>query len=161
MVLREQILAQVQSSMRQGVDLSIGVPFSDRERVSRRELVADGGLLHAQRTARRSRLPQGVWLQRAIKQYAERNGLTCRRRDLDREMPRADPQSLRTIQQYLDVAAQRQPTQGERTIHLILGLLPSGRCTAEIVASYIGIDRRTRVGATPADQPDPLGTRRA
>jgi AraC-like DNA-binding protein len=28
-------------------------------------------------------------------------------------------------------------------MHLILGLLPSGRCTAELVARYLGIDRRT------------------
>lgn len=140
-VLREQILARVQGSMSQGVELAIGVLY----RVVK-EFMGDSWspmavcFMHA--------APQDVSSYRkafgcSVQFNSVLNGITCRRRDLDRAMPMADPQSLRTLQQYLNSAAEHQPTQSERTTHLILSLLPSGRCTADLVARYIGIDRRT------------------
>ena len=140
-VLREQFLARVRGSMRQGIELAIGVLY----RIVK-EFLGE------------SWSPMAVCFMhgppRDMKNYRKAftcsvqfnsvlNGLTCRKRDLDRAMPMADPQSLRTIQQYLTAAAEYQPTQSERTTHLILGLLPSGRCTAALVARYLGIDRRT------------------
>lgn len=140
-VIREQILARVQGSMRQAVELAIGVLY----RVVK-EFLGEGWspmavcFMHGP--------PRDLANYRKVFSCSVQfnsvlNGITCRKRDLDRAMPRADPQSLRTIEQYLKAAAEHQPTQSERTTHLILSLLPSGRCTAELVARYLGIDRRT------------------
>jgi AraC-like DNA-binding protein len=140
-VLREQILARVQGSMRQGIELSIGVLY----RIVK-EFLGDNWAPMAvcfMHEAPRSVAPYRKAFGCSVQFNSVINGITCRRRDLDRAMPGADPQSLRTIQQYLDSAAQHQPTQADRTTHLILSLLPSGRCTAELVARYLGIDRRT------------------
>jgi len=140
-VLREQLLARVQGSMRQGVELAIGVLY----RIVKEFLGENWSpmavcFMHGR--------PRDVGSYRkafgcSVQFNSVLNGITCRKRDLDRAMPLADPQSLRTIQKYLSAAAEHQPTQSERTTHLILGLLPSGRCTAELVARYLGIDRRT------------------
>jgi AraC-like DNA-binding protein len=140
-VLREQILARVQGSMRQGVELAIGVLF----RIVKEFL---GSTWSPTAVCFTHAPPRDVGAYRkvfgcSVQFNSVLNGLTCRSRDLDRAMPGADPQSLRTIQQYLDSASRHQPTQADRTTHLILSLLPSGRCTAELVARYLGIDRRT------------------
>jgi AraC-like DNA-binding protein len=147
-VLREQILARLQGSMRQGIELVTGVMFR-----TIKELLGEAWSPRAvcfthgpPRDIHRYRRAFGC----SVQFNSVLNGLTCRSRDLDRAMPMADPQSLRTIQQYLDSAAGHQPTHGERTTQLILALLPGGRCTAELVAGYLGIDRRTmhrRLGA--------------
>ncbi len=140
-VLSEQFLARLQGSMRQGVELSIGVLF----RVVK-EFLGDGWTPTAVCFTHAAPREVGIYRKSfgcSVQFNSVLNGITCRRRDLDRAMPMADPQSLRTLQQYLNSAAEHQPTQSERTTHLILGLLPSGRCTADLVARYIGIDRRT------------------
>lgn len=140
-VLRETILARVQGSMRQGVELSIGVLFRFVK-----DLLGDAWSPLAVCFTHGPPRDLGPYRKAfgcSVQFNSVLNGLTCRRHDLDRPMPMADPQSLRTIQQYLAAAAEHQPTQSERTIQLILALLPSGRCTAELVARYLGIDRRT------------------
>jgi AraC-like DNA-binding protein len=140
-VLREQILARVHGSMRQGVELAIGVLY-----LIVKEFLGDTWSPMAVCFTHGPPRDVGAYRKAfgcSVQFNSVLNGLTCRKRDLDRAMPRADPQSLRTIQQYLDTAAQHRPTQSERTTHLILSLLPSGRCTAELVARYLGIDRRT------------------
>ncbi len=140
-VLREQILARVQGSMRQGVELAIGVLY----RIIK-EFLGDGWKPMAVCFTHAAPSDVGAYRKAfgcTVQFNSVVNGITCRKSDLDRTMPGADPQSLRTLQQYLTQAAEHQPTQSERTTHLILGLLPSGRCTADLVARYIGIDRRT------------------
>jgi AraC-like DNA-binding protein len=140
-VLREMILARIQGSMRQGVELIIGVLY----RVIREFLGVQWKptavcFMHS---PPRDVSPYRKAFGCSVQFNSVLNGITCCSRDLDRAMPGADPQSLRTIQQYLNAASEHQPTQSERTTHLILDLLPSGRCTADLVARYIGIDRRT------------------
>lgn len=140
-VLREQVLARVRGSMRQGIELAIGVLYR-----TVKDFMGDGWspmavcFMHGppqDMTSYRKAFHCSVQFDSVL------NGLTCRSRDLDRPMPSADPASLRTIQQYLAAAADHHPSHSERATHLILGLLPSGRCTAEVVARYLGIDRRT------------------
>lgn len=140
-VIREQFLVHLPGSMRQAVELAIAVLY----RVTKELLGSHWSpvavcFTHA--------APQNLSSYRklfdcSVQFNSVLNGLTCRSSDLDRPMPGADPQSLRVVQKYLLAAAEHQPTQAERTLHLILGLLPSGRCTAELVARYLGIDRRT------------------
>lgn len=140
-VLREQFVARVHGSMRQSVELAIGVLYR-----TVREFLGPGWSPMAvcfthgpPRDLSNYRRVFGT----AVQFNSVLNGLTCRRRDLDRPMPAADPQSLRTLQQYLQAASEHRPTQSERTTHLILDLLPTGRCTADLVARHLGVDRRT------------------
>jgi AraC-like DNA-binding protein len=139
-VLREQVLARVQGPMRQAIELAIGVLY----RVVK-DFLGDGWspmavcFMHGpprDMTSYRQAFRCSVQFDSVL------NGLTCRSRDLDREMAKADPASSRVIQQYVALAA-AQPSQRERVTHLVLGLLPGGRCTADLVARYLGIDRRT------------------
>lgn len=140
-VVRERILTSVQGSIRQSIELTIAVLHQ-----AIREFLGEGWspravcFMHGQpRDISRYRKAFNC----SVQFDSVLNGITCRSRDLDRPMPRADPQSLRTIQQVLDSAMEREPTQAKRTTQLIVGLLPGGRCTAEFVAHYLGIDRRT------------------
>lgn len=140
-VIREQLLAPVRGTLRQGTELAVGVLY----RIIREFLGPNWSPLAVCFThqAPKDLAPYRKAFGGSVQFNSVLNGLTCRSRDLDRAMPAADPQSLRTLQRYLASAAERQPTQAERTTHLILGLLPSRRCTADLVARYLGIDRRT------------------
>jgi AraC-like DNA-binding protein len=140
-VLREQILARVRGPMRQSVELAIGVLYRVvREFIGNDWSPATVCFMHgAPRDTRSYRKAFGC----SVQFNSVLNGLTCRSRDLDRPMPRADPGWSRHIQQVLAAAAEHQPTQRDRTTHLILGTLAGGRCTADRVAEYLGIDRRT------------------
>jgi AraC-like DNA-binding protein len=140
-VLRERILARVHGSIRQSVELTIAVLYQ-----AIKEFLGDGWaprtvcFMHGRpRDISRYRKAFNC----SVQFDSVLNGITCRSRDLDRPMPRADPQSLRAIQQVLDATIEREPTYAKRTTQLIVGLLPGGRCTADFVANYLGIDRRT------------------
>jgi AraC-like DNA-binding protein len=140
-VLRERFLGHMEGGTRQGVELAIGVLYRVvKEFLGTVEAPLSVCFMHAP--------PQDLRGHRKVfackvQFNSVLNGITCRSRDLDRPMPLADPQSLRTIRHYLDAAADHQPTWRERTVHLILELLPSGRCSAQLVAHYMGVDRRT------------------
>ncbi len=138
-VLRERSIAQVQGSIRQGMELTIAVLHQ-----AVREFLGDGWTPRAvcfTHSAPRDLIAiASLQLQRSSTACRTASPVGC---DLDRAMPRADPQSLRTLERYLDAAGGRDPTCAMRTTRLILGLLPGGLCTAEFVAGYLAIDRRT------------------
>lgn len=72
------------------------------------------------------------------------NGIVLRSADLDTPMAMADPVMRSYAHQML---AETTPTQRTSTRHevqhMILALLPTGRCNADQVALHIGVDRRT------------------
>jgi len=140
-VLREQVLARAQGPMRQAIELAIGVLYR-----TVKDFLGDSWspmavcFMHGpprDMTSYRKAFRCSVQFDSVL------NGLICRSRDLDRAMPSADPASSRTIQQYLAAAAEHRPSHSAGATRLILGLLPSGRCTADLVARYLGVDRRT------------------
>jgi AraC-like DNA-binding protein len=140
-VVREQVLARVHGSMRQSVELATGVLFRTvREFMGASWSPMAVCFMHAP--------PRNLARYRnafrcSVQFNSILNGITCRSRDLDRPTPRADPDSLRTIQQLVNAAAEHHPTQAQRATQLILSLLPTGRCTSTLVARYLDIDRRT------------------
>ena len=73
------------------------------------------------------------------------NCIVCAKADLDARNPSADPAMARYAQQLLDASA--NPQQGKTMLEdvrrTILLLLPSGRCTIEQVAEYLGVVCRT------------------
>jgi AraC-like DNA-binding protein len=140
-VLREQLLTRIGGSMRQSVDLAIGVLY----RVTR-EFLGDAWSPTAvcfTHQAPRDMAPYRKAFGTSVQFNSVLNGLTCRSRDLDRAMPGADPQLLHTIQKYLRAGETSQPTLAGRATNIILDLLPTGRCTSDLVALYLGMHRRT------------------
>jgi AraC-like DNA-binding protein len=140
-ILREQILTRVRGPMRQAIELAVAVLYGVV-----RELL--GGNWSPMAVCFTHAPPRDMALYRkafacSVQFNSVLDGLTCRRGDLDRAMPAADPASSRIMQQYLAAADVHHPSHAERTKHLILGLLPSGRCSADAIARYLGIDRRT------------------
>jgi AraC-like DNA-binding protein len=140
-ILREQFLARVQGSLRQAIELAVAVLYGVvREFLGSNWSPMAVCFMHGP--------PRDLANYRkafacSVQFNSVLNGLTCRRRDLDRAMPASDPASSRIIQQYLAEATAYAPSHTERTTRLILGLLPSGRCTTDAVARYLDIDRRT------------------
>jgi len=72
------------------------------------------------------------------------NGIVCTQADLDMRNPFADPAMARYTQRLLDVAV---PNQDDRLLddvrRAIVLLLPTGRCSIEVVAERLGVAPRT------------------
>jgi AraC-like DNA-binding protein len=74
----------------------------------------------------------------------EFNGIVCASRDLDTPVPAADAKMARHVQQYLDtIATRRNTTMTAGVRECIYTMLPSGLCSADSVATRLGVDRRT------------------
>lgn len=72
------------------------------------------------------------------------NCIVCARRDLDARNPWADPAMARYAQQMLDASAHIPGTAVLGDVRrAVLLLLPSGRCTIQQVAQYLGVVCRT------------------
>jgi AraC-like DNA-binding protein len=72
------------------------------------------------------------------------NGVVCRREDLDRPNPAADPEMARQIERYIEKLGGRPSASLPSQVReRVLSLLPTGRCGGELVARQLGVDRRT------------------
>ncbi len=71
------------------------------------------------------------------------NGIVCETQDLDRRIPTADPALARYARQHLDSLLARPNTRlSDKTRELISLQLASGRCTIELVAGQLNVNRR-------------------
>jgi AraC-like DNA-binding protein len=72
------------------------------------------------------------------------NGLLCRAADLAQPPQTPQPQLAAFARHVLDGAMQQEPYSTAAVVRqLVTVLLPSGRCTAQLVAQHLGVDRRT------------------
>ena len=72
------------------------------------------------------------------------DAIVLRAEDLDRPLKTFDPVMSRYARQLLDtMAVQDTRTLTSEVSQIILATLPSGRCTADVIAAYLGMDRRT------------------
>ena len=72
------------------------------------------------------------------------NGVALRTADLNAPIASADPVIARYVRHYLeDVMAQPAVRIDATVRQLVFALLPSGRCTSDLLARHLGIDRRT------------------
>src|SRR5262249_43689085 len=68
----------------------------------------------------------------------------CSAANLDDPLSTYEPETARYLQKLLEVIApQHSQSVVDRVRQLILVLLPTGRCSLEIVAQHLGLDRRT------------------
>ncbi|MDE2467103.1 MAG: AraC family transcriptional regulator ligand-binding domain-containing protein, partial [Alphaproteobacteria bacterium] len=74
----------------------------------------------------------------------EFDGIVFTRADFDAPIGNADPGMARQIQFYVDqITLRRTKSAREDVGQLITLLLPTGRCSADLVAKHLGVDRRT------------------
>ena len=72
------------------------------------------------------------------------NGIAFRTADLNAPIATADPVIARYVRHYLEDAIAQPAVLIDATIRqLVFALLPSGRCTSDLLARHLGIDRRT------------------
>lgn len=74
------------------------------------------------------------------------SGVVCARADIDRPNPHADPEMARQVERYIAAlggGGGAGPSLPQRVRELVVALLPSGHCTAEVVARQLGMDLRT------------------
>jgi AraC-like DNA-binding protein len=72
------------------------------------------------------------------------DGIICRAANLDDPLPSYDADTARYLKKLLDVLdTHRAEAPGDKVRQLVCLLLPTGRCSIEIVAQHMGLDRRT------------------
>ncbi|WP_018992997.1 AraC family transcriptional regulator [Aromatoleum toluclasticum] len=72
------------------------------------------------------------------------DGIICRATILDDPLPSYDAETARYVRKLLDVMnAEPVQSAAENVRQLIWLLLPTGRCSVEVVAQHLGLDRRT------------------
>jgi AraC-like DNA-binding protein len=140
--IAQDVLLDQPGSARQSVELAVGVMCG---------LLRDvlGPAWRPRGVGFTHRAPRDVATHRALFGVrpdfdARFNGLVCDRRDLEAALPHADPELARWARTVLDGtvhAGADAPVHAVR--RLVAVLLPGGRCTVDVVAQHLGVDRRT------------------
>lgn len=141
-VIREEMLVAPTGSMRQAVELAIGVMY----RILRDLLGPRWQPLQVCFMHRPPHNPSDHrhFFNAPVSFNAEFNGIVCEAQDLGTPLPGTNPEMARFARQYLDHALSRQHQRVQDTVRqLIAALLPGGRCTAQQVAQHLCVDRRT------------------
>lgn len=141
-VIREEFLLGEPGTLRQSMELAIGVMHRIlQELLGPRWQARQVAFIH------RAPLDPSTHTQvfgRRVAFNAEFNGIVCAHSDLERPLERADPAMARIAKRYIERSLEFDSAgPAERVRDLILALLPTGRCTVERVAGHLGVDRRT------------------
>jgi AraC-like DNA-binding protein len=141
-VLREELIVGHGRPVRQATELAIGVVF----RMLRT-------LLGPQWRPRRICFAHDAPADRSVHDRVfgrnvefghDFNGIVCSRADLETGNPAADPDMARFAQQMLDVGGNRDARQMSVQVRdVVVALLGTGRCTIDLIAQHMGVDRRT------------------
>lgn len=141
-VIREELLPRPGLATRQAMELAVGVKLR-----LLRELI--GPQWRPQQVCFTHRPPADLAPYRAF--FGRNpmfnqpfNGLVCAAADLQMPRTRDDPGAAYFARDYLETALKRRDEGIRETCReLILALLPGGRCTAQLVARHLRVDRRT------------------
>lgn len=140
--IREEMLVQTSTPMRQSIELAVAVMF----RILR-ELV--GPQWKPLRVCFAHRPPTDSSGHKAffgplVAFNQEFNGIVCAKADLQVPHTASDPVMARFARQYLDRAMSQQAQSTRETVRqMIVALMPGGRCTSQSVAGHLNLDRRT------------------
>jgi AraC-like DNA-binding protein len=141
-VIREELIVGGAGPVRQSTELAIGVVF----RFLRTYLGADWQPLRVcfAHDAPADRSAHLRLFGRTVEFGHDFNGVVCARRDLERPNPNADPAMARYAHQLIDAGYGRtEPGMTAQVRGLIVTLLGSGKCSIDLVAQHLGVDRRT------------------
>jgi AraC-like DNA-binding protein len=141
-IVRMEILGTGAGPVRQAVELTVGTAFR-----TFRALLGDWWNPVA--VCFRHAAPHDLALHlrffgTAVDFRQDFDGMVFRGDDLAAPVPRADPVMARQAQKYLDILlAGPHATAADQVRQLAAVLLPSGSCTQQRIAAYLGIDERT------------------
>jgi AraC-like DNA-binding protein len=142
LVIREELMPDRPEPTRQATELSLGVVYR-----TLRALLGDEWRPSA--VCFRHSAPHDLTLHRRVfdtrlQFNGNIDGIICRAANLDDPLPAYDPETARYLQKLVDVLdTRRVQSSADRVRQLVLLLLPTGRCSIEIVAQHLGLDRRT------------------
>ena len=141
-VIREEILAEGATSVRQSMELAVGVMY--RILV---ELL--GTYWKPKQVCFSHRAPPDISSHQAffgpnLEFNSSFNGIVCAARDLAARLPTSDTGMAPYARRFLDQALSSNRAHTiDAARQLVAALLPGGRCTADQVAQHLGMDRRT------------------
>jgi len=140
-VIRTELSAEGASTVRQGIELVIGV-------ICRVLQVLLGAGWQPRLVCFTHPRPPSLAVHRRVLGAAvefghEFNGIVCNAADLDAPNPGADPVFARYSQKLLAPALTYSARFADRVRQLVVLLLPRGLCRIEVVAQHLGVDRRT------------------
>jgi AraC-like DNA-binding protein len=141
-VLREELIVGRASPVRQSTELAIGVVFRMLRSflgpnwVPRRVCFAHD--------APADRSVHERLFGRNVEFGHDFNGIVCARRELDARNPTADPAMERYARQLLEsVLGRESPATTAQVRDIVVALIGTERCTIDMVAQHLGVDRRT------------------
>jgi AraC-like DNA-binding protein len=141
-LLREELIVGRTSPVRQSTELAIGVAFRILRSflgpnwVPRRVCFAHD--------APADRSVHERLFGRNVEFGHDFNGIVCARRELDAPNPTADPAMERYARQLLESTLEREsPDTAAQVRDIVVTLIGTGRCTIDVVAQHLGVDRRT------------------
>lgn len=142
LVIREELMPERPEPMRQATELSLGVLYR-----TLRALL--GNEWHPNAVCFRHSPPSDLRLHHRVfhtrlQFNSNIDGFICRASGLDEPLPTYDPETARYVQKLLEVI-NTEPVQSpaDNVRQLIWVLLPTGRCSVEVVSQHLGLDRRT------------------
>ena len=142
LVIRSELMPDRPEPTRQATELSIGVLY-------RTLRVLLGNEWRSTSVCFRHGPPKDLSVHRRVfdtrlQFNSNIDGIICRSAILDDPLPNYDAETARYLQKLLD-AMGTQPIQSltDKVRQLISVLLPTGRCSVEVVAQHLGLDRRT------------------
>jgi AraC-like DNA-binding protein len=142
LIVREELLPDQPEPMRQATELSLGILY-------RTLRVLLGNEWQPSSVCFRHAPPSDLTVHRRVfdtRLYFNRafDGIICRAANLDDPLPGYDPETARYLQKLLE-SMNTQPSQSiaDKVRELVCALLPTGRCSIEVVAQHLGLDRRT------------------
>ena len=141
-IIREEILVDGATSVRQSMELAVGVMYRILG-----ELLGTGW--KPRRVCFSHRPPHDISSHRAmfgpnLEFNGNFNGIVCAARDLAVRLPTVDTGMAPYARRFLDQALSSSSTNTKDAARqLVAALLPGGRCTADQVAQHLGMDRRT------------------
>lgn len=142
LIIREELIPDHPEPMRQATELSLGV-------LNRTLRALLGNDWRPSAVCFRHAPPADLSVHRRIfdthlQFNSNIDGFICRAGNLDAPLPNYDPETARFMQKLLDVMnTQPASTAAENVRQLIWLLLPTGRCSVEVVSQHLGLDRRT------------------
>ena len=142
LVIHEELMPDCREAMRQATELSLGVLY-------RALRVLMGNEWRPSVVCFRHSAPRDLSVHRRVfdtrlQFNSNIDGIICRAANLDDPLPSYDPETARYLQKLLEVLdTKRVQSSADRVRQLVSLLLPTGRCSIEIVAQHLGLDRRT------------------
>jgi AraC-like DNA-binding protein len=141
-VIREEILMDGAVSVRQSIDLAVGVMY----RILQELLGVDWKPKRVCFSYRPPRTVSGhmALFGAQLDFNSSFNGIVCAARDLSAKLPMADTGMAPYARRFLEQALSRSRGNTlDAAKQLVAALLPGGRCTADQVAQHLRMNRRT------------------